>query len=104
MIWLHVTCGLSENTTMTRKKEAKEQVAAHIGRLYSVAQAAAYLGLATWTARDLIHSGYLPRVALPSVRRPGETMRRILVDRAVSLIRFRGQVNYGDRSSCVAFS
>ena len=41
---------------MPRKKDAKEP-AAHTGRLYSVAQAAAYLGLATWTVRDLIHSG-----------------------------------------------
>ena len=66
---------------MTQKKDAKEQVAAHTGRLYSISQAAAYLGLAMWTVRDLIHSGYLPRVALPSVRRPSETLRRVLVDR-----------------------
>ena len=51
------------------------------GRLIGVQQAAAYLGLSAWTIRDLIHSGHLPRVALPG-RRPGETMRRVLIDRA----------------------
>jgi len=49
--------------------------------LVGVRQAAEYLGLSAWTVRDLIHGGHLPRVALPG-RRPGETMRRVLIDRA----------------------
>ena len=49
------------------------------GRLIGVRHA--YLGLSTGTVRDLIHSGHLPRVALPG-RRPGETLRRVLIDRA----------------------
>lgn len=65
-----------------RRRKSGDQSLTEAGRLVSIRQAAAYLGLGVWTVRDLIHSGYLARVALPSSRRPGETMRRILVDRA----------------------
>ena len=66
----------------TRRDNTKEQqLATREGRLFSVSRAAAYLGVGVWTVRDLIQSGYLPRVMLPSARRPGEAMRRILVDR-----------------------
>jgi hypothetical protein len=67
---------------MTRKRQTSPPVPQQTGRLCDVRQAAAYLGLGVWTIRDLIHSGYLARIALPSTRRPGETIRRILVDRA----------------------
>jgi len=38
-------------------------------RLLSVRQASAYLGLSTWTVRDLIGRGSLRRVVIPGVRR-----------------------------------
>ena len=38
-------------------------------RLVDVATAAGYLGVSTWTVRDLLERGSLPRVSLPGVRR-----------------------------------
>lgn len=49
-------------------------------RLLSLVAAAAYLGLSTWTTRTLIANGVLRCVRLPSLRRHGEGMRRILID------------------------
>ncbi len=54
---------------------------AETGRLLNVRQAATYLGLSAWTIRDLIASGYLARIMLPSSRNHGEPTRRVLVDR-----------------------
>jgi excisionase family DNA binding protein len=51
-------------------------------RLYNVRQAALYLNVSAWTIRDLIASGHLPRIALPSLHHSGEMMRRVLIDRA----------------------
>jgi excisionase family DNA binding protein len=66
---------------MAPKRSAVKESGDVAVRLIGVRQAAAYLGLSACTVRDLIHSGHLPRVALPG-RRPGETMRRVLIDRA----------------------
>ena len=55
---------------MARKGQTASQSVDHSGRLYDVRQAAAYLGVGVWTVRDLIHSGHLPRVALPSCGDP----------------------------------
>ena len=50
-------------------------------RLLNVGQAAAYLNLSPWTVRTLISNREIPVVAVPSQRRPGEAMRRVLIDR-----------------------
>ena len=43
--------------------------------------AAAYLGCSYWTLRDLVVSGHVPAVRIPSPRaRDGRAMRRILID------------------------
>jgi len=49
-------------------------------RLLGLVEAAAYLGLSTWTTRTLIANGVLRCVRLPSLRRNGEDMRRVLID------------------------
>jgi excisionase family DNA binding protein len=43
--------------------------------------AAAYLGCSYWTLRDLVLSGHIPAVRIPSPRaRDGRAMRRVLID------------------------
>ena len=43
--------------------------------------AAAYLGCSYWTLRDLVVSGHVPAVRIPSPRaHDGRAMRRILID------------------------
>jgi len=49
-------------------------------RLMGANEAARYMGLSYWTLRDLIWSGAIPLVQLPS--KNGGRLRRILVDRA----------------------
>jgi hypothetical protein len=50
-------------------------------RLLDLHQAAAYLGISYWTARDLVNAGTIPTVRIPSVRAgDGRPIRRILVD------------------------
>ncbi len=51
-----------------------------VARLLGVKEAAAYLGLSTWSVRDLWASGTLPRVRpfLPN----GRELRRLLFDKA----------------------
>lgn len=49
-------------------------------RLLDMRAAASYLSVSRWTVRALIESGHLRPVRLPSVRRPGEQGRRLLVD------------------------
>jgi excisionase family DNA binding protein len=66
---------------MAANRPAAKEAGDAAGRLVGVRQAAAYLGLSVWTIRDLIRSGHLPRVALPG-RRPGQTMRRVFIDRS----------------------
>ena len=42
---------------------------------------AAYLGCSYWTLRDLVVSGHVPAVRIPSPRaNDGRAMRRILID------------------------
>ena len=51
------------------------------GRLMDLRTAAAYLGCSYWTLRDLVLSGHIPAVRIPSPRaRDGRAMRRILID------------------------
>lgn len=50
-------------------------------RLLNLKEAARYLGLSYWTVREAVVAGQVPRVDLPSLTRPGETLRRVLVDR-----------------------
>ena len=56
-------------------------------RLLNLEQAAQYLGISYWCARDYVVSGLLPTVTLPPLRpregeRPRRSLRRVLVDRA----------------------
>ena len=51
-------------------------------RVFDVQQAAAYIGVSTWTLRTLISDGVIATVQPPSVRRRGERIRRVLIDRA----------------------
>ena len=51
------------------------------GRLMDLRTAAAYLGCSYWTLRDLVVSGHVPAVRIPSPRaHDGRAMRRILID------------------------
>jgi hypothetical protein len=51
-------------------------------RLLNLNQAAEYLGISYWSVRDLVQSGMLASVKLPSPRaRDGRTIRRTLIDR-----------------------
>ena len=51
------------------------------GRLMDLHTAAAYLGCSYWTLRDLVVSGHVPAVRIPSPRaHDGRAMRRILID------------------------
>jgi predicted site-specific integrase-resolvase len=45
----------------------------------SVAEAAKAIGVSPWVIRHYIADGQLPTVKLPSVKRPGEMSRRVLV-------------------------
>ena len=50
-------------------------------RLMRLPEAARYLSLSYWTVRDLIGSGEIPTVRLPSPgTRDGRSLRRILID------------------------
>jgi hypothetical protein len=51
------------------------------GRLMDLRTAAAYLGCSYWTLCDLVVSGHVPAVRIPSPRaKDGRAMRRILID------------------------
>jgi hypothetical protein len=52
-------------------------------RLLNLHEAAAYLNVSYWTARDLVNFGKVPSVRLPNPRaRDGRNVRRILIDRS----------------------
>jgi predicted DNA-binding transcriptional regulator AlpA len=51
-------------------------------RLLDLGNAATYLGISRSAVRQLVDSGQLSRVLLPSPRRPHETLDRFLVDKA----------------------
>lgn len=51
-------------------------------RLLDVNQAAAYLGISTWTLREMVADKLVHPVRMPSTRRQGEVSRRLLFDRA----------------------
>lgn len=68
---------------MSRRDEIPvvSQVGPMAPRLLDLHGAAAYLGgLSVWTLRAMIADGKLPTVRPPSLRRPDEAMRRVLVD------------------------
>jgi excisionase family DNA binding protein len=48
-------------------------------RLLDLEAAATYLGLSSWTIRDLIANGTLKRVQVPLP--DGQTLRKVLLDR-----------------------
>lgn len=48
-------------------------------RLLDLQQAASYLGVSTWTVRDLEANGVLPRVLIPLGN--GRELRKLLFDR-----------------------
>jgi hypothetical protein len=55
-------------------------------RLLNLQQAATYLGVSFWSARDYVLAGVIPVVALPALRpregdKPKRQLRRVLVDR-----------------------
>ena len=50
-------------------------------RLLDLGNAATYLGISRSAVRQLVDSGQLSRVLLPSPRRPHETLDRFLVDK-----------------------
>jgi hypothetical protein len=50
-------------------------------RLLDLSGAAAYLGVSKSRVRQLVDSGQLSRVLLPSPRRPHENLDRFLVDK-----------------------
>jgi hypothetical protein len=54
--------------------------------LLNLRQAATYLGVSFWSARDYVLAGVIPVVALPALRprkgdKPKRQLRRVLVDR-----------------------
>ena len=51
-------------------------------RLLDLGGAATYLSISRSAVRQLVDSGQLSRVQLPSPRRPHETLDRFLVDKA----------------------
>ena len=51
-------------------------------RPLDLGSAATYLGISRSAVRQLVDSGQLSRVLLPSPRRPQETLDRFLVDKA----------------------
>ncbi len=61
-----------------QRREFQQQTA----RLLDVKGAALYLSVSAWTVRDFVAEGELQPVELPSRRRPGERLRRLLFDRA----------------------
>jgi hypothetical protein len=50
-------------------------------RLLDLGSAAAYLGVSRSVVRQLVDSGQISRVLLPSPRRPHENLDRFLVDK-----------------------
>ncbi len=50
-----------------------------LSRLLDLEQAARYLGVSSWTVRDLEASGVIPRVAIPLPN--GRQLRKLLFDR-----------------------
>ena len=79
----------AERPTANRRPASRSPV---LGwpRLLDVHQAAAYLNVSFWTLREFLNAGSIPIVRLPRPRtsrvmkrRPvGDTVRRLLIDRA----------------------
>jgi len=73
---------LGDEEKSRRAEERRRRQAAALAtvspRLFAVPAAARYLGVSTWTIRDLIANGSLSRVTVPIGQRD---MRRVLVDR-----------------------
>ena len=68
-------------------------------RLLDLRQAAKYLSLSYWTLRDYVLAGRIRTVQLPALMprdgaRPGQSLRRILIDRA-DLDRFVDELKGG---------
>ncbi len=63
-----------------RSRTMAQQASVHpVSRLLSLEQAAHYLGVSTWTVRELEWSGVLPRVRIPLGN--GKELRKLLFDR-----------------------
>ncbi len=63
-----------------RSRTMAQQASVHpVSRLLSLEQAAHYLGVSTWTVRDLEWSGVLSRVRIPLGN--GKELRKLLFDR-----------------------
>ncbi len=62
-----------------RSRTMAQQASVHpVSRLLSLEQVAHYLGVSTWTVRDLEWKGVLPRVRLPNGE--GGEIRKLLFD------------------------
>jgi excisionase family DNA binding protein len=64
-----------------RARDAPSCGSAGGSRLLSLQEAARYLGVSSWTVRDLVANGTLPRVTLPGGTARGSGLRRVLLDR-----------------------
>ncbi len=63
-----------------RSRTMAQQASVHLPcRLLSLEQAAHYLGVSSWTVRELEWSGVLPRIRIPLGN--GKELRKLLFDR-----------------------
>ena len=67
------------NNVLKNSPQVKETVLAIPPRLLDINEAAAYLGISSWTARSLADNGTLRRVRIP-LPHNGE-LRKVLFDR-----------------------
>lgn len=77
----HIT-GIADSQMPENRGSAKGELAVRAcePRLLSLQDAALYLGVSSWTVRDLEAAGVLPRVRVPT-RNNGE-LRKLLFDRS----------------------
>jgi len=69
----------SENNARDDKRALARPAGGPWGRLLGLDDAAHYLGVSTWTVRELEWAGVLPRVRIPLGN--GKELRKILFDR-----------------------
>lgn len=63
----------------SQRRRRADQLAAVVPRLLDVDGAARYASLSSWTIREMVSSGKLPRVVVPTVH--GRDLRVIRIDR-----------------------